>query len=135
MAKIGKYDYPTVFTNSALDSFLSTEYGKLASYRKGLRWSLMTAIRLFEPERCSSLPSFDNSDAKWIAGLYQHQSRCGTQGLCPAVLFKVAIDHLSDSCFPTIDEASDPNKQKAEKARTTKDRARITNLLGSRPFP
>eukprot|EP00972_Heterocapsa_arctica_P004717 699840-Heterocapsa_arctica.AAC.1 len=43
MAKIGKYNYHTVFTNSALDSFLSTEYGKLASYRKGLRWALMTS--------------------------------------------------------------------------------------------
>eukprot|EP00972_Heterocapsa_arctica_P049979 7349823-Heterocapsa_arctica.AAC.1 len=81
----------------------------------------MTATRLFEPDLCSSLPSFSASDAKRISDLYQHQSRCGTHGLCSAVLYKVAIDHFNDSCFPTVAESSNLGLQKDEKARRTKD--------------
>eukprot|EP00972_Heterocapsa_arctica_P066793 9855793-Heterocapsa_arctica.AAC.1 len=67
------YSYPTVVDNSAIDRFLPTDRGKLASYRKGVRWALMSATRLFEPDLYSSFPSFDASDARWIGELHKHQ--------------------------------------------------------------
>eukprot|EP00972_Heterocapsa_arctica_P004926 730015-Heterocapsa_arctica.AAC.1 len=67
------YYYPTVVDNSVIYMFLPTERGKLASFRKGVRWAIMSSIRLWEPDRCSSLPAFDASDARWIGELHNHQ--------------------------------------------------------------
>eukprot|EP00972_Heterocapsa_arctica_P027965 4113512-Heterocapsa_arctica.AAC.1 len=67
------YDYPTVDDNSAFDKFLSDDRGKLASFRKGVRWALLSASKIWEPQRVSSLPSLDGSDAKWVRGLHAHQ--------------------------------------------------------------
>eukprot|EP00972_Heterocapsa_arctica_P039796 5864141-Heterocapsa_arctica.AAC.1 len=59
------YDYPTIVDNSVINDFLFGEYSKLATYRKGLRWALMTSVRLREPNRFSSLPAMVASDAQW----------------------------------------------------------------------
>eukprot|EP00972_Heterocapsa_arctica_P016459 2429336-Heterocapsa_arctica.AAC.1 len=89
----------------------------------------MSSRKIWEPDRISGLPAFDASDARWIGELYNHQLRCGDHGLCPAALYKVAIDALTDSLFPTIAESSETASLKAEKARRTADRARINLLL------
>eukprot|EP00972_Heterocapsa_arctica_P028093 4132971-Heterocapsa_arctica.AAC.1 len=57
------YDYPTVDDNSAFDRFLPGERGKLASFCKGVRWALMTSMKIWESDRISGLPEFDASDA------------------------------------------------------------------------
>eukprot|EP00972_Heterocapsa_arctica_P051463 7569946-Heterocapsa_arctica.AAC.1 len=72
-----KHEYPTLVDNSATYNFLRGDRNKLASYRKGVRWSLMTSTRLREPDKFSDLPTMNASDAQWIAELYRHQDRCG----------------------------------------------------------
>eukprot|EP00972_Heterocapsa_arctica_P025257 3720705-Heterocapsa_arctica.AAC.1 len=79
------YEYPTVDDNSALDKFLHDDRGELASFRKGVRWALMSASKIWEPECVSSLPSLDASDTKWVRELHGHQVRCGLHGALPAV--------------------------------------------------
>eukprot|EP00972_Heterocapsa_arctica_P062430 9202589-Heterocapsa_arctica.AAC.1 len=48
---------------------LANDRGKLASFRKGVRWALLSAMKIWEPERVSGLPGLDASDAKWIGEL------------------------------------------------------------------
>eukprot|EP00972_Heterocapsa_arctica_P115342 16447197-Heterocapsa_arctica.AAC.1 len=67
------YEYPTVDDNSAFDRFLPGDRGKLASFRKGLRWALLSSSKIWEPEHVSSFPGLDASDAKWVRGLHGHQ--------------------------------------------------------------
>eukprot|EP00972_Heterocapsa_arctica_P067001 9888520-Heterocapsa_arctica.AAC.1 len=61
------HSYPTTVDNSAIYNFLRGDRSKLATYRKGARWSLMTSVRLREPNKFSSLPAMHASDAQWIA--------------------------------------------------------------------
>eukprot|EP00972_Heterocapsa_arctica_P040565 5977434-Heterocapsa_arctica.AAC.1 len=90
------YDYPTVDNNSAFDKILPGDCTKLVSFRKGARWALMSSMKTWEPDRISGLPEFDASDAQWIGELHNHQVRCGDHGSCPAVVYKVAIDALTE---------------------------------------
>eukprot|EP00972_Heterocapsa_arctica_P063005 9295349-Heterocapsa_arctica.AAC.1 len=57
------HEYPTLVDNSAIDSFLKNDCSKLASYRKGVRWSLMTSTSLREPNKFFELPDINASDA------------------------------------------------------------------------
>eukprot|EP00972_Heterocapsa_arctica_P061147 9016370-Heterocapsa_arctica.AAC.1 len=72
----GTYAYPTNVDHTVINDFLRGEHGKLATYRKGLRWALMSSTRLREPSRFSDLPAMEASDAQWIVALYMHQDRC-----------------------------------------------------------
>eukprot|EP00972_Heterocapsa_arctica_P061344 9045020-Heterocapsa_arctica.AAC.1 len=90
------YEYPTVDDNSAFDKFLAGDRSKLASFRKGVRWALMSAIKIWEPKRILGLLSLDASDARWVGELHLHQVRCGLHGSLPAVVYKISIDSLTD---------------------------------------
>eukprot|EP00972_Heterocapsa_arctica_P011292 1655525-Heterocapsa_arctica.AAC.1 len=95
----------------------------------------MTSVRLREPDKFTSLPAMHASDAQWIAELHRHQDRCGPFDTdLPAVVYKVAIDHLTDSLFLT-EQTANSTFIKQEKARRDEDRAKVTKLLGSRPLP
>eukprot|EP00972_Heterocapsa_arctica_P081472 12009408-Heterocapsa_arctica.AAC.1 len=115
------YDYPTVDDNSVFHKFIPDDRSKLASFRKGLRWALMSSTRIWEPELISSLPEFDASDARWIGELHTHQMRVGDKGSCPAALHKVTIDALTGSLFPTVAESSQSAPMAAEKTRRIED--------------
>eukprot|EP00972_Heterocapsa_arctica_P027673 4069572-Heterocapsa_arctica.AAC.1 len=39
----GTYEYPTNVDHSVINDFLSDDHSKLATYRKGLRWALMSS--------------------------------------------------------------------------------------------
>eukprot|EP00972_Heterocapsa_arctica_P058773 8664313-Heterocapsa_arctica.AAC.1 len=95
----------------------------------------MSSTRLYEPDLFPNLPAFDASDARWIVELHQHQSRLGHHDTCPAIVHKVAIDLLTDSLYPSMAESSNPSLVKSEREKRTKDRARVTRMLGSRPLP
>eukprot|EP00972_Heterocapsa_arctica_P099356 14662174-Heterocapsa_arctica.AAC.1 len=62
------------------------------------------------------------SDAKWIVAFFHHQDRCNciTTDL-PAVVYKVAIDLLTDSLYPEL--TADSTLIEAEIARRDADRA------------
>eukprot|EP00972_Heterocapsa_arctica_P048311 7124358-Heterocapsa_arctica.AAC.1 len=45
----GKYSFPTLVDHSVINDFLRGEHGKLATWRKGVRWALMSSTRLREP--------------------------------------------------------------------------------------
>eukprot|EP00972_Heterocapsa_arctica_P022960 3377294-Heterocapsa_arctica.AAC.1 len=73
------------------------------------------------------------SDAKWIVALYYHQDRCEVTSELPAVVYKVAIDLLTDSLYPEL--TADPTLIESEKAHRDADRALVAKYLGARPLP
>eukprot|EP00972_Heterocapsa_arctica_P018219 2691312-Heterocapsa_arctica.AAC.1 len=129
------YDYPIVDDNTAFNQFLDNDRSQLVSFRKGVRWALLSAMKIWEPERWSGLADLNDSDAKWICELHYHQVRCGLHGALPAVAYKLAIDALADSLDPTLADAKKPKRLPAETAKRNADRERINRLLGSRPLP
>eukprot|EP00972_Heterocapsa_arctica_P082549 12164254-Heterocapsa_arctica.AAC.1 len=74
-------------------------------------------MNIWEPERVSGLPGLDAPDAKWIGELHSHQVRCGLHSALPAVVYKISIDALTDSLYPSLAEASQPVPMTAEKER------------------
>eukprot|EP00972_Heterocapsa_arctica_P071247 10524382-Heterocapsa_arctica.AAC.1 len=129
--------YPTLFDHSVIDNFLQDDRSKLATYRKGVRWSLMTSVRLREPSKFLSLPAINSSDAQWIVELHKRQEIIGPLDTfeLPAMVYKVAIEHLTDSLSPTLSQASDTAFIKLEKERRQEDWVKIAKYLGSRPLP
>eukprot|EP00972_Heterocapsa_arctica_P112451 16431872-Heterocapsa_arctica.AAC.1 len=87
----------------------------------------MSSTRLREPSLFSSLPAMGESDAKWIVALYYHQERCEIESDLPAVVYKVAIDLLTDSLHPEL--TADPALIELEKARREADRALVAKYL------
>eukprot|EP00972_Heterocapsa_arctica_P020484 3020690-Heterocapsa_arctica.AAC.1 len=76
----------------------------------------MSSTRLREPSLFSSLPTMGASDARWIVALYHHQDRCDCMTTdLPAVIYKVAIDLLTDSLYPEL--TADSALIETEKAR------------------
>eukprot|EP00972_Heterocapsa_arctica_P096050 14169256-Heterocapsa_arctica.AAC.1 len=131
-----KHAYPTLYHNPLMDDYLVKDRSKLGTWRKGLRWSLMTSVRLREPRFVLSLPSVNASDATWIIALHKHQARIGNPETdLPAVVYKVAIEHMSDNLAPDLVQQNDPVYIKTEKEKRAADRARIAKYLGARPLP
>jgi hypothetical protein len=64
-----KHAYPTLYRNPMLDNYLVTDRSKLGTWRKGVRRSLITSVRLHEPQLFHSLPDVHASDAAWIIAL------------------------------------------------------------------
>eukprot|EP00972_Heterocapsa_arctica_P033733 4964231-Heterocapsa_arctica.AAC.1 len=87
----------------------------------------MTSTRIYEPNMYLSLPAINSSDAQWIVELYKHQERVGPndQFELPAIVYKVAIEHLTDTLSPTLSQASDAAYIKLEKERRQADWANI----------
>eukprot|EP00972_Heterocapsa_arctica_P041618 6135844-Heterocapsa_arctica.AAC.1 len=86
----------------------------------------MTSVRLHEPRLFLSLPNMNASDAAWIIALHKHQERIGNPETdLPAVVYKVAIEHMSDNVAPDLSQQKDPLFIKAEVEKRAADRARI----------